>query len=102
MSEESMERIVGRAVTNREYRERLLARPEEALKGAKFACAQASEQARPILPIVKQASGHLSHLNRYPVRGSAWSTWSDMPRRFGRMAIHRFDFYAFVYSLVNC
>ena len=25
--------IVGRAVTNREYRERLLARPEEALKG---------------------------------------------------------------------
>jgi ribosomal protein S12 methylthiotransferase accessory factor len=33
MSEESMERIVGRAVTNREYRERLLARPEEALKG---------------------------------------------------------------------
>ena len=33
MSKESMERIVGRAVTNREYRERLLARPEEALKG---------------------------------------------------------------------
>jgi ribosomal protein S12 methylthiotransferase accessory factor len=33
MSEEAMERIVGRAVTNREYRERLLARPEEALKG---------------------------------------------------------------------
>ena len=33
MSEESMERIVGRAVTNREYRERLLARPEEALEG---------------------------------------------------------------------
>ena len=33
MSKETMERIVGRAVTNREYRERLLARPEEALKG---------------------------------------------------------------------
>jgi ribosomal protein S12 methylthiotransferase accessory factor len=33
MSEASMERIVGRAVTNREYRERLLARPEEALDG---------------------------------------------------------------------
>jgi ribosomal protein S12 methylthiotransferase accessory factor len=33
MSEESIERIVGRAVTNREYRERLLARPDEALKG---------------------------------------------------------------------
>jgi ribosomal protein S12 methylthiotransferase accessory factor len=33
MSKESMERIVGRAVTNREYRERLLGRPEEALNG---------------------------------------------------------------------
>ena len=33
MSKETMERIVGRAVTNREYRERLLARPEEALEG---------------------------------------------------------------------
>jgi ribosomal protein S12 methylthiotransferase accessory factor len=33
MSNESIERIVGRAVTNRAYRERLLARPEEALKG---------------------------------------------------------------------
>ena len=33
MSKETMERIVGRAVTNREYREQLLARPEEALKG---------------------------------------------------------------------
>src|SRR5262245_52708402 len=33
MSEEAIERIMGRAVTNREYRERLLAWPEEALKG---------------------------------------------------------------------
>ena len=37
ISEESMERIVGRAVTNREYRERLLARPEEALEVARIA-----------------------------------------------------------------